>query len=278
MKFKIVVIALISVLISSHAFAAKEAKAKEKVQSVASVVPIIHALNRSLLEGTAVKAIYLPPKRFPVSRISNWLQHKSAPVIAKQGPITAFVTVESVWPELALLKQLRANNIRVIEVDAAKEILPGGAQIRLSQSDVEHKTYFWLAPDNLRVMSQIMARELQRIWPQQADIIRQNQAQLQQQIGGYALKLDQLLLEQNVMAVCIEDEKLRPMAQATYLPIERTDCTDALLIEQQIKPHAKVSQSQPGVWRVNAGLKPINKSLGDWLQGNLENLEQALLH
>lgn len=280
-KIKLAVWVLLGFLTSGYVHSVTPEKNTQPAQRVASVVPIIHALNQALLNGTDLQAVYLPPKRLPVTRISHWVQHKSGPVITQLGPVTALVTIESIWPDLALYKHLRATNVRVIEIDAAQEILPGGAQVRLSKSDMTNHTYFWLAPDNLRVMSQIVARELQRVWPQHAANIRQNQALLQQQIGDYVLKLDQLLLDYDVMAVCIDNQKLMPLAQATYLPVEQTDCEGTLSIEKQIKKQAKQqdkSSKQKRVWMVDTGIKPLKKGLAVWLQNNLTNLEHALLH
>ncbi|WP_415891119.1 hypothetical protein ACMXYV_07295 [Neptuniibacter sp. SY11_33] len=268
MKIKLILVAL---MLTLSGYSAADNKAE--TPRVASAMPIIHAINQALLEGTDVEAIYLPPKRLPVSRINNWLKHKSGAVISKQGPVTAVVSIESIWPEYALFKHLRATNVRVINVDAAQEILPGGAQVSLSAQDSEQSTYFWLAPDNLRVMSQIVAREFQRIWPGQAPIIRSNQMALQKQISDYALKLDETLLEHDVVAVCLDNPKLQPLAQATYLPVEE-ECSEAL----QIKPKSKKLEPQSGLWLVDTAIKPLKTDLTKWLSNNLNQLDQAFQH
>jgi len=268
MKIKLILAALMLTL-SGYSFAADKAEA----QSVASAMPIIHAINQSLLEGTGVKAVYLPPKRLPVSRINNWLKHKSGTAISKQGPVTAVVSIESIWPEYALFKHLRATNVRVINVDAAQEILPGGAQVSLSAQDLEQSTYFWLAPDNLRVMSQIVAREFQRIWPDQAQTIRLNQMELQKQISDYALRLDEALLAHDVTAVCLDNTKLQPLAQATYLLVEE-QCGEAL----QIKANSKKLKPKADLWLVDTAAKPLKTDLAKWLSTNLKQLDQAFQH
>ncbi|WP_415900893.1 hypothetical protein [Neptuniibacter sp. QD48_11] len=268
MKIKLILTALMLTL-SGYSVAANEVGP----QRVVSAMPIIHAINQALLDGTDIQALYLPPKRLPVSRINNWLKHKSGAAISKQGPVTAVVSIESIWPEYALFKHLRSTNVRVINVDAAQEILPGGAQVSLSTQDLEQSTYFWLAPDNLRVMSQIVSREFQRIWPEHAPTIRSNQMALQKQISDYALKLDETLLEHDVVAVCLDNTKLQPLAQATYLPVEE-QCGEAL----QIKPKSKKLKPQSGLWLVDTATKPLKTDLAQWLSNNLNQLNQALQH
>lgn len=242
-----------------------------EAEKVASALPILHLLNQSLLQGTGVESVYLPPSRLPVPRINNWLQHKSEAVLAKHGSIAALVTVESIWPQYALFKHLRKGNVRVVPVDAAQEILSGGAQVSLTQADIEQVNYFWLAPDNLRVMGQIMARDFQRIWPEHAGLIRQNQLKIQQQVSQHALQLDEILLDHDINAVCVSNNKLLPLARVTYLPVE-PQCDAAL----EIRIITKKTTAEKGVWLVNPGHKPVSTGLAAWLTDNLTGLKAAV--
>ena len=122
--------------------------------------------------------------------------------------------------------------------------------------------------------SQILARDFARIWPQQASQIQQNQQQLRQQIQRYAQALEQQLLAQDLMAVCLQSPRLMPLAEATYLPVEQGEgCeADSLTIS---KATAKSSAVTAGVWRVDAADKPLKQGLDAWLQSNLKALAQA---
>lgn len=270
MKALLLLLSTSLLMISPWALAHKKTQSKPVV---ISALPVLHALNQSLLESTPVAVKYLPAKRLPVSRISNWLKHKSQPAIAKLEPVTALITVESVWPEYALLKHMRSNNIAVIEIDAATEILAGGAQIRLSEADLKGQTAFWMAPDNLIVMSQIIARDMQRVWPRYAAQIKENQQSLQQAIRGYALKLDQILLEHDIADICLESDRLMPLARATYLPVETSNCATESL---KIIAFSKKQPMHKGQWQVDSLNKPIKGNLHDWLSVNLQRLEQVL--
>ncbi|WP_286238866.1 hypothetical protein [Neptuniibacter halophilus] len=265
-------IALTSVLFLFYLTPAQAHSKAQPDASIVSALPVLHALNQALLNGTPVKAIYLPPKRLPVSRIGNWLQHKSGNVISGLEPVTALTTIESVWPEQALLKHLRANNVAVIELDAASELLNGGARISLSREDTDNRTSFWMAPDNLQVMSQILARDMQRIWPRYAATIRANQLQLQQQVRDYALQMDQWLIDHDLAEICLLSPELMPLARATNLPVAVSDCApDALQLKRDTGKGSPVA----GVWQVNGLQKPLKGNLEQWLDANLQRLRQS---
>ncbi len=244
-------------------------------EKVASALPVLHSLNQALLEGTGIVSIYLPPKRLPVSRISNWLQHKSRKTIENQGVITAFATVESIWPDYSLFPHLRAENVRVIPVDAAKEIATGGTKIRINNNDLQEQTYFWLVPDNLIAMSQIMARDYVRIWPNAKEQIRNNQFELQQQIRKFALQLDQLLLNEEIDSICTSDKTLKPLAHATELPVEsEEDCSPEAISMVTKLPK---EQGEERFWVVNHLNKPLKTNIDQWLDQNLKSLETGLV-
>ncbi|MCP4595299.1 hypothetical protein [Neptuniibacter sp.] len=259
-------------LISSLLVISFNAFAEEKV---VSALPVLHSLNQALLKGTDIDPVYLPPKRLPVSRISNWIKHKSRKAIAKQGPVTAFSTVESIWPDYALFPNLRIGNVRVIPVDGAKEITAGGALIRVSESDLKNHAYFWMVPDNLIVMSQIMARDYGRIWPSEADKIRKNQFELQQIIRKFALQMDQLLLEHEIDSACTDEEPLKALARATELPTEPAE--DCSLEAISIVTMLPKEQDEKRFWVVNPLNKPLKANIDQWLDQNLKSLETGLV-
>lgn len=241
---------------------------------VATTLPIAQALAEQLLHDTNIEVVYLPPKRLPVPRIGSWLQRKSADTVQKRGPFAAIVTAESIWPAFALYGKARRHNIHVVPVDIATELNEPGARIRRS-SEADDKSYFWLAPDNLLVSSQILARDFARIWPDHANQIQHNQQQLRQQIQRYAQALEQQLLAHDLMAVCLQSPRLMPLAEATYLPVEQGErCDpDSLTIR---KAKSKSDVVQRGVWLVNPVDKPLPQGLDVWLQANLQALAKAL--
>lgn len=240
---------------------------------VATTLPVTHALTQALLADTGIEAVYLPPTRLPVKRIANWLENKSDSRIDELGPFQALVTIESVWPRYALYGKLRSRNIYLVPVDVARELNQPGLQVR-QPVDAGDEQYFWLAPDNLQVMGQILARDLARLWPQQRDRIRLNQQRLNQQIQSYMLAVDELLISHDVTAVCLQHKALMPQAEAMFLPVElRAECpADELALTKQ----KRGASPEPGLWLLNPADKLLSDGVQGWLDGNLARLRLSL--
>ena len=264
--FKFNILIICSIVFSSPV------SAQEK--QVATTLPITQALSESLLKGTPVNSIYLPPKRLPVKRVSNWLNKKSEARIKRVGPLSAVVTVESIWPQYAAYGKLRTHNIHVIPIDVAQELNEPGSRVRMNTLPEQTHHYFWLAPDNLVVMGQILARDLSRIWPEHAAQIKLNLQQLLHQIQTFSLRLDQLLLDHEVTSVCMQTPDLTPLAEAMFLPVEKGDhCKRQAL---NISKHSHSVQAVSMNWNVNPAEKPLKKGIEAWLKDNFSRLKNAL--
>jgi len=257
---------IISIVFSSMLYA------QEK--SVATTLPITQALSKSLLKHTPINSVYLPPKRLPVKRIASWLKSKSEARIKRVSALSALVTVESIWPQYAAYGKLRTQNIRMIPVDIAQELNEPGSRVRISTLPEQANHYFWLAPDNLVLMGQILARDLSRIWPEHAAQIKLNLKQLRHQIQTFSLRLDQLLLEHEVISICVQTPELTPLAEAMFLPVEEGGQCDQQALN--ITKLGRNIQPSPMSWNLNPAEKPLKTDIEDWLRGNLARLQQAL--
>lgn len=241
---------------------------------MATTLPITQALSKSLLKDTAINAIYLPPKRLPVKRISSWLKSKSGERIQSAGPFVALVTVESIWPNYSAYGKLRAQNIRLIPIDVAQELNEPGSRVRMNAEPTQADDYFWLAPDNLLVMGQILARDLSRVWPEEAAQIQLNLQQLRRQIQAFSLRLDQQLLDHNVMSICVHTSELTPLAEAMFLPVEEGGQCDQQALN--VSKLDRNRQAAPMNWNLNPADKPLKNGIEGWLKDNLARLHDAL--
>lgn len=259
-----------SLIIISIAFSSMP-HAQEK--RVATTLPITQALSKSLLKHTPINSVYLPPKRLPVKRIASWLKSKSEARIKHVSPVSALVTVESIWPQYATYGRLRTHNIRVIPIDVAQELNEPGSRVRMNALPEQADHYFWLAPDNLVVMGQILARDLSRIWPEHAAQIKLNLKHLHHQIQMFSLHLDRQLLEHEVTSICVQTPEFTPLAEAMFLPVEEGGQCDQQALS--ITKLGRNSQSSPMNWTLNPAEKPLKTDIEDWLRGNLARLQQA---
>lgn len=239
---------------------------------VATALPIGHALTEQLLKGTSIEAIYLPPKRYPVTRLNYWLQHKSSKVMAKQKPFDAVITAEALWPEYALYSVVRKHSIRVVPIDLTHDLDLGGAKILSKQS--EQLEYFWLDPSNLLVMGQILAKDLARLWPAFAPTIRKNLVELEANVRQYSINVDELLMNAGISAVCLEQAHLAPLASSTFLPINKgLECE---IDDLRLQTSGKKKPGGQKVWLINQANKPLKVSLAQWLRANQKALANAL--
>ena len=241
---------------------------------VATTLPIAQALSESLLAGTDIEPVYLPPKRLPVKRIASWLKSKSADRIQQAGPFDALITVESIWPQYAAYGKVRTGNIRVVPIDIAQELNEPGSRVRRSADPAHQRHYFWLDADNLLVMGQILARDLSSLWPHQSGRIRKNLQSLRHDIQGYSANVDKVLLDNAVMALCVKAADLTPLAQASFLPLEQESACE----EGALRLGRLTSNSQPAanLWLIDSLERPIKGSLNSWLGANLKRLQDTL--
>lgn len=241
------------------------AQAGEPRPVLATAVPVLQALGLSLMQNTGVAVEYLPPRRLPVNRIPGWLGKANA---ASLPEATALLTIESVWPALSGYPLLRQRNIAVIPVDVARELAPQGARVTL-RPDHAATDYFWLDLDNLLLMSQVAARDLARIWPEQAARIEANRLALQRHIQRQALRLDELLLAHHINALALNDERLTPLAQALALPLVAPGAAQLLLTSEQTGPDTMA-------WVLDPLARPQRQDLAGWLSAQVDALEQSL--
>ncbi|MCV6610394.1 MAG: metal ABC transporter substrate-binding protein [Amphritea sp.] len=239
---------------------------------VATTLPITQALATDLLNHSGAEVVYLPPGRLPVKRIANWLRHKSRSRINGAGPFDVLVTVESVWPGYAVFGKLRSQNVRLVAIDVAEELNDPGLSIRRQAG--QSMQYFWLAPDNLQVMAQILAKDLSRLLPVHQHLIQENLQRLKQQIQHHAMALDERLMAHEIVAICLGDAALGPLADATYLPVETGQrCESTALRLEKTKA---ITGTNYRVWRIEAAEKPLAGDLASWLNANLRSLDRAL--
>lgn len=250
--------------------------ADTNLATVTTAVPVLDLIANALLEKTPISVVYLPPKRLPINRIPAWLNKTGSNELAVTD---AVLTIESVWKDLAVFPLLRQKNIRLVAIDLAQEIAPGGAGIS-QREGISEPDYFWLESNNLLLMINIAARDLARLWPEHAQQISHNRVQALRQIQQMALQIDELLLLANVNSLALndDDEKLMPLAQATVLPLVALNKADLLLTSSA---SSKANPNQK-VWVVDPLLrpdvkKPKVKTLEAWLESLVVSLQSALI-
>ncbi|MCC4274155.1 metal ABC transporter substrate-binding protein [Marinomonas communis] len=179
--------------------------------SLATVSPIAHSMSSALSENTPIEVTYLPPTRLPINRIPSWL-NRSATEPMKH--FDAIVNISSMRPDLAFYVPLRSRNIRIVPIDIAKALIPGGEQVATHQAD----EYFWLNTNNALLMLGILKRDLSTLWPEYAEQISQNYQTTSVALRQIALDIDDALLMKGYDAIQLNKSSLEPFSKGLLLP------------------------------------------------------------
>lgn len=149
---------------------AASANMPDAVASAASVKvlaahPVVHALTQRLTEDSGIVLERAAPANLPPTRMASYFAGRGAKQLARMASgADAVIGLRSIWPDDPLYPLARRNNIRIVEIDAARPVdgaLPGIAL----REDSDERDYPWLNPVNLGRMADIIAADLERLAP-----------------------------------------------------------------------------------------------------------------
>ncbi len=117
----------------------------------------VYAVAHRLLQGTAVTPVFTMPNQSP-------------PAAA------AVLGIRAAWPGDTAYLLARQADIRTIEIDASRPLDGSGAGVALVPGEAPgaQPPLFWLATENLSRMSEILAHDLSRLSPADAETIAAN--------------------------------------------------------------------------------------------------------
>lgn len=206
-------------LIANSAIAAK----------VATVTPIAHSMASALLANTSIEVAYLPPTRLPINRIPSWLSRNQTEPMPS---FDAIINISSLRPELAFYKPLRSTNVRIVPIDIAQALIPGGEQVAVHSQE----EYFWLNSSNALLMLGILKRDLSALWPGQAEHIDNNFQTTSRALRQVALEIDDALLNSGFEVISNANSSVEPFSKGLMLPSlepEELDGLQAVTIDTQ---------------------------------------------
>lgn len=190
-----------------------------KAEDILTATPVTYMLASELTHDTGITTKYLPPKRYGVSRLPNWFASKGDIVTQEASKnAQAVVTLGAVWPQDPLYIYARQGNINIIEIDASQALSPQGqgiAALRLDDGSVS--MYSWLNPTNLSRMAAIVSDDLQRLWPNKAQQIEQNQQQLMGDVRKLINAQQQVLMDAEIDSVVLLSTELEDFASGNQL-------------------------------------------------------------
>jgi ABC-type Zn uptake system ZnuABC Zn-binding protein ZnuA len=177
------------------------AVAQEKGVLVLTSLPATHAITAAMAEGTRIRVENLPKEARPMSALGRFFEKPNDEAVALMRGADAVVTIGKLWHDDPLFPAVRAQNIRVVNIDATEpysRTLPGVALVREPGGDAPWSArvteasgaapsiYFWLSPSNSARVAEIVAHDLAQLSPQDSERVMQNLASYRRKL--FALK------------------------------------------------------------------------------------------
>lgn len=159
---------------------------------VLTALPATYGVASALAQGTRLRVENIPADGRPPGALARYLEKPPEAVLALLRRADAVVTVGKIWHEDPLYAVTRAQNLRVVNIDATEPYsanMPGIALVRdpsgaapwdRSQAaqgpGAAASVYFWLSLSNAARMADIVAADFMRFAPDDAPRIAQNLA------------------------------------------------------------------------------------------------------
>jgi ABC-type Zn uptake system ZnuABC Zn-binding protein ZnuA len=157
---------------------------------VLTALPATYAIASSLAEGTHIRVANVPPEGRPMSTQGRYFERLSPELANQLRAADAVVTIGKLWPQDALYPAARAQNIRVVNIDATEPVSSTLTGVALTREPVDSvpwqesgasdpaavraSAFFWLAPTNAVRAAEIVAQDLARLSPVDADRVMHN--------------------------------------------------------------------------------------------------------
>lgn len=267
-------------------------------------VDALAALVGALAETTGITVVRAVPEGYAMDGHDGYFSKHGEQFFALAEQADAVVTVRSVWPEDPLFAWARRGNIRVVEIDAASPVSGPGAGIPLTPGfDGSPVRHVWRGPANLSRMAAIVAHDLARLSPDDAEGIRRNLNRVQAALFRLRSRYETVFSTLPVEVICLTDQYVPlvdefGLAVVLAMPVSESAWTGAdeerLATALRQRPGmAVICAWEPGerAAAVIAGTHgqavvlrrfvrhetvPPLSDLTAWMEGNLDRLVQAL--
>jgi len=174
-----------------------------------------YSIARALAKDTGIEVqAGFPPDVGMEEQASYLSKKRRADFIAAAKRADAAITIRRIWNLDPLFSAVRAQNIRVIEIDASTPFAPEMAGValletsKLQGAEGEHRPgtaspYIWLSLTNVVRMTDIVAADLRRLSETDAKTIERNQQQFRASILALRAQFDGKLADVDNPAVIL---------------------------------------------------------------------------
>ncbi|HEY8509882.1 MAG TPA: zinc ABC transporter substrate-binding protein [Steroidobacteraceae bacterium] len=167
-----------------------------EVQVVTSL-PVTYGIASALAQETNIRVTNVPAEGRPMSALARYFETPPQKALETLRAADAVITIGKLWRDDPLFLAARAQNIRVVNIDATEPYSatltgislvrePRGeapwAQKAGSNEETPVSRYFWLGFSHVVRAAEIVAADLMRLSPQHAERIAQNLAKFRRQL------------------------------------------------------------------------------------------------
>lgn len=164
---------------------------------VVTSLPVTYGIASALAQETNIRVMNVPPEGKPMNALARYFEKPPQKALETLRAADAVVTIGKLWREDPLFVAARAQNIRVVNIDATEPYsatLTGVSLVREprgaapwaeeagSSDETPVSRYFWLGFSNVVRAAEIVAADFMRLSPQYAERIAQNLATFRRQL------------------------------------------------------------------------------------------------
>ncbi len=186
--------------------------------------PVAAALTEFVVRGTGIEVLRPVPAALPPNRHLAFFSGRGAAALGEAAQrADAVVALRSIWPDDPLFPLARRQNIRLIEIDAARPLdasLPG---LALQEHAASADALPWLDPGNLGRMADVIAADVARLVPAARPGVQANVAGLRQQVLAIASEAETRLAAASNLTVFSLSNRLDYLVSGFNLDPAGTD-------------------------------------------------------
>ncbi len=186
--------------------------------------PVVASLTTELVRDTGIVVLRPVPDTLPPSRQLAFFAGRGAAGLGEAArQADAVVALRSIWPDDPLFPLARRQNIRLIEIDAARPLdasLPG---LALQEQSPTAHALPWLDPVNLGRMADVIANDVARLVPAARPRLQANVAHLRQQLLAITAQSEGRLAAAGNLSVFSLSDRLDYLVNGFNLDLMGTD-------------------------------------------------------
>lgn len=210
---------------------------------VLTSLPVTYSVASALAKGTHVTVRNVPENGRRMNAQQNYFSQQAEKLAPQFAAADAVVTIGKLWQADPLFVAARSANIRIVDIDATKpwsDTLEG-ISVALEPADdapwSEHadesasrapSPYFWLSPSNGARTADIVAQDLMRLAPAEANKIAEN-------LTSYRRELLELKREYETKLAALPDVTVYALGPSlVYLTTDMSIFVDGYFLKQDI--------------------------------------------